>query len=336
MRNAGGGRQGRTPGAPAVSYWRTVLATSLIAAMAAGPVDGLAVESPPAVPIVGGTEVPLGRWDAVGAFQIGVRFCSGTMVAPRVMLTAAHCLTAASPEAPENIVVGFGPSAYTPVAYTRAAGFGIFEQFCSECTRDRFDLGYVLLQDSVTLPEGFPPLITDQPTWDAAMVDGTPLVAVGYGQNQDGDPSPGDDKGVGIKREVGLEYRSFSDSGLDFRAGGGGLGTCGGDSGGPAFVEVDDGVWAIAGVLSGGFGACGEGGLFIVPLPALPWIRDETGVDLLPPDCANADCVDTSLSSDGCGCRHGGRATFAGWMVLLLLLAHRRGSRRSLRGPATC
>ena len=255
------------------------------------------------VPIVGGTEVPLGRWDAVGAFQIGVRFCSGTMVAPRLMLTAAHCLTGLSPSQAESILVVFGPSAYTPAAVTRAADFGVFERYCEECTRDRFDLGYVLLREAVSLPGGFPPLVTDQETWDAVMVDGKPMVAVGYGQSRDGEPSLADDKGVGIKREVGVSYRGFSESGLDFRAGGDGRGTCAGDSGGPAFVELEDGRWALAGVLSGGFGACGDGGLFMVPLLALPWIRDQTGVDLLPRGCADADCVDTTLPEDGCGCR---------------------------------
>jgi hypothetical protein len=310
-----------------------MLAASVIAWLAAVSADtaALRVESPPPTPIVGGTQVPLGRWDAVAAFQIGVRFCSGTMVAPRLLLTAAHCLVGLNPESAHTMVVAFGPSAASPVAFTVADGFGAFDEFCTECTRDRFDLGYVLLRDAVSLPEGFPPLITDQATWDAVMVDGTPVVAVGYGQEEDGTPSGGDDRGIGVKREVPLEFRSFSPSGLDFRAGGDGRGTCNGDSGGPAFVELEDGVWAIAGVLSGGFGACGEGGLFNVPLPALPWIRDETGIDLLPAGCADADCVDTSVPQSGCGCRHRRGPGLGGW-ALVLALALARGRARCRQG----
>lgn len=299
-------------------------------------VDALQVEPPPPVPIVGGVEVPLGRWDAVAGFRVGVHFCSGTMVAPRLLLTAAHCLTGLNENDAENIVVAFGPSIYAPLATTSASSFGVFEDFCQECTRDRFDLGYVLLRDAVTLPEGFPPLVTDQATWDAVMVDGEPLTAVGYGQVEDGSPSPGNTRGLGIKREVMLEYRGFSSSGLDFRAGGNGQGTCSGDSGGPAFVQRGDGAWAIAGVLSGGFGECGDGGLFIVPLPALPWIRDETGIDLLPPGCADAECVDTSLAEDGCGCRHApGRTEGIGVLLFLLALGRPTASRLA-RERARC
>src|SRR5690606_13922230 len=124
---------------------------------------------------------------------------------------------------------------------------------------------------------------------------GHELWFVGFGEDDDG--------AIGIKREVAATLTGVNESGREFRAGGGGKDTCCGDSGGPALVQLDSGEWRLAGVLSRG-GTCGEGGIYGVPMPELCWLRDSSGVDLLPAGCEACDCVVLSgdKPDEGCDC----------------------------------
>src|SRR5690606_9163792 len=112
----------------------------------------------------------------------------------------------------------------------------------------------------------------------------------------------------------------------EFRAGGEGQDACGGDSGGPAFVQLENGEFRVAGVTSRGVRPCGSGvSVYGVPYPVLTWLQDETGAALLPADCPEGDCVVMSLPDKG-GCaisREGGGL----WALSLVLLAGRRRRR---------
>lgn len=278
--------------------------------------DDLSMGRRPPQPIVGGTDVELGRWDAVVSFVQGTRFCSGTVVAPRLVLTAAHCLIDLPPDA--EFSVRFGVSAEAPSDIATVEKFGAFPDFCETCNKDRDDIGYLLLEQSVSLPGGFPELIVDQPTWYAVMIEGQPLTMVGFGQDQPGTPTPSNELGLGRKREVDTTLRYYSKSGLDFLAGSEQIDTCQGDSGGPAFIEFEGSI-LVAGVLSGGLGECGSGeSVYSVPVSAIPWIRDETGIDLSNGTCTEDPCLDTSVEDEeGCGCTTKGPR---GWGFVLVLL----------------
>jgi hypothetical protein len=67
-----------------------------------------------------------------------------------------------------------------------------------------------------------------------------------------------------------------------------------------------------------------------VPFFALPWLRDVAGVDLLPPDCADAECLDTIADDEGCDCNTSAGSAGALWMMLsmLAIARQRRSSRR--------
>jgi MYXO-CTERM domain-containing protein len=69
--------------------------------------------------------------------------------------------------------------------------------------------------------------------------------------------------------------------------GGDGRDTCFGDSGAPAFVELEDGTLRAFGITSYGPVPCGQGGFYTLLAAGMPWLESSTGVDLTP--CHDAD-----------------------------------------------
>lgn len=297
----------------------SAIASLLLATWLAGPPPGpdeLAPADDHDPSIYGGEPVEPGAWPAVVAVRTQ-KLCTGTLVAPDLVLTAAHCFDPA-PIGP--VQIQFGDSLDSN-AIVGAAEWGSHPGFClpSECGDDIHDFAWVRLAQAVDIDPVLP--ITSQSEYDDAMVDGREVVFVGYGQDEQ--------DVTGVKREVTSEITSFNDSGREFKAGGGGLDSCFGDSGGPALIQLASGEWRLAGVLSRG-GECGKGGIYGVPLPELCWVRDSSGTDLLPEGCGGCDCVDITPERDkGCACtlpvESGERS---GWLAMLIALALLGGVRR--------
>ncbi len=279
--------------------------------------------------IYGGDEVDPGTWPSVVAIY-GPNQCSGVLVAPRLVMTAAHCLAGLAPDA--GFLVVFGEDTGHPTRLVQSAGYGFHPWYCpvGVCRQGFFDFGYVLLQDPVTVPGGFPLLLTEQSDWNAAMGEGSDIVLIGYGQAED-------DVEFGIKRDVTATIRRVLSLGHEFIAGSEGKDSCQGDSGGPAFVRGADGRIRIVGITSAGFD-CGDGGFLGVPYEALCWIRDSVGIDLVPPDCEDCDCLDTRAPipvdngdieppadpQDYLECRVGHHHGSSAWWMTLSLLSWRR------------
>lgn len=273
--------------------------SALLASGCAGPdpVDAPAITTSPAVAspaIYGGSEVEPTAWDAVVALFHGGVVCTGTLVTPRVILTAGHCLADLAPgELPE---VFHGP-AMVEGQTLPVERFGIHPAICRACDEDVNDFGFVVLESEYLPKGGFPAPIAEQGVWDEAMVEGAPLTLVGYGESDDAPEDPF--KGAGVKREVETALRTLSGTGLEYLAGGEGAGTCAGDSGGPAFAPAEGGGYRLAGVLARG--ECGEASFYGVPYSALCWLRDEAGADVVPAGCGDCDCLDTAPAGCACG-----------------------------------
>ena len=261
-------------------------------------------------PIVGGEPVATGERPAVVSVYTGL-ICSGTLVAPNLVLTAAHCF---DPAPTQPVQVFFGDDLLTSEIVV-AEDWARHPDYCrpSDCDEDLHDFAWIRLPTPVSVEPILP--ITDRAEFDEHLQVGSPITLVGFGRDEQGM--------AGIKREVEVSLRWFSNSGREFSAGGDGKDSCSGDSGGPALVQLDSGQWRLAGVTSRG-GACGEGGTYGVVFPELCWLRDSAGVDLLPAGCETCSCV-TLVRDDpetGCGCdlstsTQRGRAW---WFVLVLLL----------------
>src|SRR5690606_35309524 len=211
-----------------------MLQLGLVLAALASPLPSTAPASEPA-PIVGGPQVDPGAWPSAVAIEMGQYLCTGTLVSDRVILTAAHCLEK-SPQA-AFMRVKIGDDVYTEFSQSLpVASYGLHSDYCGSepkvCKVDVYDYAYIVLEQPVVGVAPTRPL-SAQSEWDEAMRIGVTITLVGFG-NDEAELN-------GIKRQVDVPITRFSGSGLEFQAGGMGLDSCHGDSGGPAYVTLATG-----------------------------------------------------------------------------------------------
>ena len=234
------------------------------------------------VRVIGGVPVPQRQFlDCVavgGDTQWG---CTGTLIAPNVVLTAGHCARVATR-------VFFGHDVTKP---------GIVVQVKSQHRHPDYrrngkqnDLMVLILNQPVTN-------IAPRPLAEKSMIDeATDGRVVGFGNTD-----PLGSRGYGIKRMVDVPIASPAcagtsdgepdstaygcDAGLEFFAGKPLLAkdSCTGDSGGPFYIERE-GQWLLAGATSRATNSapndCGDGGIYVRVDQYLPWIRSIDGVRL--------------------------------------------------------
>ncbi len=283
--------------------------------------------APDPAAILGGEPTEPGDYDGVVALTIGADLCSGTVVAPRLILTAAHCLVEA--DSIGRVVVRYGDDVYGQ--HVDATSWGVHPEYCRECGTDIHDYGYVTIGADFHVPGGYTLPIVDQDEWDELVVRGAPLTLVGYGGEMETEDTI---LGAGLKRVTQTAISGITPRGFEFKAGGHGHDTCGGDSGGPAFARLADGTLRLAGITSRGSQPCGGGGYYGTPYPALCWVRDETGVDLVGPDCSACDCLDIAPppEHERCAVGDGDAGDGIATLVVLALLWRRRARRQKISG----
>ena len=166
--------------------------------------------------------------------------CSGTLVAPRVFVTAGHC-TARFPQARVGLVT-------FDTRLTTASPFApglIYTHPQFLLPDDVNDLGVVVLRDPVAgvRPAPLPAADLLELRQRKPDLPDSPFITVGYGAQRQGGATPAElafdgIRRVGMARLTDLTALYAILSGSD--AGGGAGGTCYGDSGGPNFLGGSD------------------------------------------------------------------------------------------------
>jgi secreted trypsin-like serine protease len=151
--------------------------------------------------------------------------CSGTVIAPRAVLTAAHCLVGGTTVV--RIYVGTGNE--VPAEF-----FVAHPLYREGDSSSLHDVGVVITTQD--LPRTTIRLLLSR---DART--GEQAVIAGWGLDQNGNGT--------ILRAGTTTITGVSNSGLQTQQNSTNSGVCSGDSGGPLFLS-EGGVWAIAGVTS--------------------------------------------------------------------------------------
>ena len=281
----------------------------------------------PAPPIVGGTKAKPGEWPDVVAVLGTQGACTGTLIAPDVVLTAGHCIEI-EPKLVIADTIDYGVATAgerIPVKWARA--YPGWEH--------AYDVGVLMLEH---VARTAPRAVATQCAVEAELSAARPVRVIGFGLTS---PSGTDDNTLLHQASLPvLDPTCASDQSCEprispngeFVAGGRGADSCFGDSGGPAMVQTRDGA-AVAGVVSRGLslpGApCGNGGVYVRADKVVAWIESETGRTLARAACdGHGDDPETAADEGedggGGGCSAGGGTELALGIALIAGVWRRR------------
>lgn len=230
-------------------------------------------------PIIGGTAVNDGTWPAVGAITLYPdSMCSGTLIAPRVVVTAAHCVKG---ENPTVFTLGYDMDNGTDYEVS-AAYYNPDYDAGGWDDPGSGDVAVLVLANDVT---GVTP--AELFTGDFTQYDGDEVIFVGYGRRSVSQAL------YGLKYQVTLTIQDIDADGFwNYTTREDTHNTCGGDSGGPGFI-LSGGKYYIGGFVSSGDGECVEDGYNMRADSNSAWILDmveQYGGGITGPVCGNSVC----------------------------------------------
>ncbi len=223
-------------------------------------------------------------WPGYGPYQV----CSGTLVHPRVFLTAGHCTEGWEGTGVETFWVNFDQYALNEATLLEVKEVITHPDYNWGPTSNPHDVGVLILAEPAV---GITPaLLPEEGFLDGLRKEGllaqgadkAKFTMVGYGGTLNWPPP---DIDYDDSRQVALsEFRALLKAWLRLSqnpATGDG-GTCGGDSGGPAFWTQEDGTEVLVGITSWGDPLCISAGFnYRVDIPeTLTFVQSAiTGLD---------------------------------------------------------
>jgi trypsin len=231
--------------------------------------------------------------------------CTGTVIAPRVVLTAAHCV------APQAVGLGATFSVFIGSDVNDATQTSLPEAHVpvERVAYDpEFDLGRLSSGHDIGVAITVTPLDVAPIDFDAMpALDGVNAVRiVGYGLSLTTEPV--DDSSSGRRLHATVELAAFDTRFLTL---GSGAAPCLGDSGGPAFVATGPGSGRLVGIVSYTDNYCGPGARVSNLAAYVPFLHDQIA--------ANHSDADGAGSGRGCGVAPGGSRTPSPWIFGVLL-----------------
>jgi secreted trypsin-like serine protease len=280
--------------------------------------------------IVGGSEAGAGEWPDAVAVLGTEGTCSGTLIAPDVVLTAGHCAGIEPTQVIANTTDYAQPGGIR-VDVARTVSFPDWQH--------SYDLSVLVLASPI---EDVTPRAIGTACTYRDFVRETPVRLVGFGATDKlGQMSnthlreamtmvtdPDCTGGHGCKDELA--------PGGEFVAGGTGeADSCFGDSGGPVYLDTDSGpvvIGAVSRGVSGSETPCGGGGIYVRTDNVIEWIEDTAGTTIAKDDCGGVEYkTEAQLGSagQGGGCAAtsgagGGASAGALGLVLLAIVKRRR------------
>jgi V8-like Glu-specific endopeptidase len=230
-------------------------------------------EDVPVPAVFNGTNISASEYPSVGMIVDYTNFstgsfglCSGTLISPRIVLTAAHCVDDAAP-AQLRFTLNAAPTFGNPNA---SFFVSVTDKIVHPAWQDVFgSFGDVALIELAT-PQAvaFPELWNNQAPLALGAVgpSASQMTLVGYGNNA----TP--DSGYGRKRKGTISFYAWTDlvnyysaprEFMDYDAGPTGQQSCSGDSGGPAFYRYQNADHLIS-VVHGGPVGCDSSNSFFV------------------------------------------------------------------------
>jgi len=262
----------------------SVCCAACFAGLACAP-SAPATDDAPAVkhaPIVGGQPASASDYPSTVAVTdpAGNPFCSGTLIGPRLVVTAAHCVEGRSVD-DTRVVYGWEIPSHAPASERRIPSFvAAHPHYDPDAPQDAYglgqtnDIGAIVLADPIPDAVIAPVLPVDD--LDKELTPGRAMHIVGYGVYNK------------LTQQSGTLYRGITPhvrhvpwellAGLP-----GEPDTCFGDSGGPAYIVSEDTLWLVGATSrawAGAINPCGESTIYTVVPAFVDWLDSLPGADV--------------------------------------------------------